>query len=98
MPAGRQGERAHRAPMKRPEESDELVASRSITGELDRRFHRLGSRVAEVHFLRASTGCDGRQLLGEIHHATVVEVGTRLMCGLRPFLRYRFIRSLTAMP
>src|ERR1700730_15535938 len=61
--------------MKRAEEGNELVAPGCVAGELDCGFDGFGPRVAEVDFVRTAARSDGGELLGEVHHTLIVEVG-----------------------
>ncbi len=66
-------------------EGDEPMPARVVTRQLERRFHGLGSGVTEVDAPRRPVWRDGSQLLGQLHHVGVVEIGSGHVdqpCGL----------------
>jgi hypothetical protein len=76
-PARGQRQCAQRPPVKAAQKSHELGSPRVIPGELERGFDRFRPRVAEEHAPRPSPGRQSCQLLGQLHHVGVVEIGAR---------------------
>ena len=70
-----QRQRSQRAAMEAAVKRDELVTPGFIAGQFERRLDRLRAGVAEVHTARDAAGSRGGQLLGQVHHVFVVEIG-----------------------
>ncbi len=70
-------QRPHGAPVECAVERDELLAAGVIAGQLDGGLDGLGAGVAEVDLRGHAAGRQGGQLLGQVHHVLVVEVGAR---------------------
>ena len=68
-------ERAHGAAVEAAEEGDELVAAGVIAGQLEGGLDGLGAGVAEVDAFGLAAGGEGGELLGEVDHVLVIEVG-----------------------
>ena len=69
--------RAHGPAVKRSRKGDEFVAAGVIASQLHRGFGGFGSGVSEVHPMRPAARRDGGQLLRQLHHVLVIEIGAR---------------------